>query len=208
MDWILDNKEWIFSGIGVLLVGGVITFLVQRFGVRLAFLLGVAFLVGGLTGYAIRGYRAVEKQSLYRTYEWQWAGENWYGRISLANQNGKNVVTSMRVGELQKRYADGGDTFSFQIGPQPILELVEGGFGLDADRLTLDLTVRKKVIHSDVPARQRITGSLGRKLCFVGKVKYSDFAAQKDYVGDMILVDYISRFDERIENWFTSERGR
>lgn len=151
--------------------------------------------------------RIVEEQHIYRTYEWQWEGENWYGRISLANQNGKKVVTSMRVGELHKKYTDGGETFSFEIGPR-ILELIEGSFRLDADHLTLDLIVDKKVIHSNVPARQEITGSLEPRLCFAGKVRYEDFAAKTSYFGDMILVDYISRLDERIENWFISESTR
>ena len=88
--------------------------------------------------------RFVEEQHIIRTYEWQWAGENWYGRLTLANQNGKNVVSSLRIGELRKKYSGAGGMF--HIGPR-LVELVEGSFELQADhRLKLDLTVDKTVI--------------------------------------------------------------
>ena len=133
--------------------------------------------------------RFVEEQHIIRAYEWQWAGESWYGRLTLANQNGKNVVSSLRIGELRKKYSGAGGMF--HIGPR-LVELVEGSFELGADhRLKLDLTVDKTVIGSNIPARQKIAGSLDPRLCFAGRVDYSDFAAKTTHSGDMILIDYL-----------------
>lgn len=39
---------------------------------------------------------------IYRNYEWQWAGENWYGRLTFQKLNGKNVITQARVGLIEK----------------------------------------------------------------------------------------------------------
>lgn len=30
MEWIIDNKEWVFSGIGVFIIGGFVTWLSNR----------------------------------------------------------------------------------------------------------------------------------------------------------------------------------
>ena len=121
--------------------------------------------------------------------------------------NGKNVVSSLRIGELRKKHGPGG-MFSFDIGPR-LVDLVDGSFELQADHhLKLDLTVDKTVIGSTIPARQKIAGSLDPRLCFAGRVDYSDFAAKTLYSGDMILIDYLSGLDDKVENFFPPESRR
>jgi hypothetical protein len=39
---------------------------------------------------------------IYRPYEWQWAGENWYGRLTFDERNGRNVITEAKVGLIEK----------------------------------------------------------------------------------------------------------
>ena len=51
-------------------------------------------------------------------FEWQWAGENWYGKVVLEQEDGANTVAMARVGRLQKKVSGDGKhpLTSFRIG--------------------------------------------------------------------------------------------
>lgn len=135
---------------------------------------------------------------LHRTYEWQWAGENWYGRVTLAKVGEANVVTAARVGVLQKSYSDGQSIF--KIGPA-VVELQRGSFEvLGNGDVKIDLQVVKSVNYQTGRARQRIAGPLRPTLCLAGKVHYE--TSRESDVGDMILVGYQSTTSDTVDKWF------
>jgi hypothetical protein len=137
-------------------------------------------------------------EEIYRTYEWQWAGENWYGRITLDKLRGRNVITEAKVGLITK------DIDLDQICMVgKILDLYEereSTFEVTDRGITMDMLVKKMNRRTNELVTESITGSLHQTLCFVGTVEYSGFK------GDMILVgDPSSNLDLTIENWFDDE---
>ncbi|MFX0201179.1 MAG: radical SAM protein [Candidatus Hodarchaeota archaeon] len=152
-----------------------------------------------------------EDSSLYRNslepdpfgvFEWQWAGENWYGKVVLEQETGTNTVTMAKVGRLTKEYNKDG-SFYFRMG-EVILDLVEGNFQiLDNDRIKMMLKVRK-LDHNDDVNDEYIEGVLSKTQCFAGDVVYSDSTRSSRRYGGMVIVKHESIKDESVRNWFIS----
>jgi hypothetical protein len=135
---------------------------------------------------------------IYRTYEWQWAGENWYGRVTLENLNGKNVVTQAKVGLLEKTIDD-------RILPRGIvLNAVSGTFEVKDKGIDIDLTVDKKNRRTGMIDREIIKGTLNQTQCFAGHVEYS--GSSGIWGGDMILVGYHSDVGFQVDDWITNSK--
>jgi hypothetical protein len=123
------------------------------------------------------------------TYEWQWAGENWYGRLRLAKHNDALVIDRANVGRLRKTYR-AGRFRSFEM-TDTVLTLNHGTVHIsDPDTIQLTLSVQKRVAGLPGFVPQTITGELHRTPCFAGRVQYRDPNTGNANVGDMILVSY------------------
>ncbi|MCK4793621.1 MAG: hypothetical protein KAV87_58370 [Desulfobacteraceae bacterium] len=131
------------------------------------------------------------------TYEWQWAGENWYGRITLSD---RNTITQGRVGRIRKRYAlDGSARFEME---DEVMRLVNGIYTPKQDRkVEINMLVSKKVTGEHPELEQTIVGTLEQRHCLAGQVQYQDHLTGKRYFGDMILVDYSSHLGEDVKTW-------
>ncbi len=136
------------------------------------------------------------------SYEWQWAGENWFGRITLSEHNS---ITQARVGVLKKVYAPDGSA-SFEVQDE-VMQLVEGTYEQKGDsKVAINMLVRKKVKGDHPNLQQTVAGVLDRCHCFVGKVEYHDHLTGNKHFGDMILVNHSSSLGEEIEAWYADTK--
>jgi hypothetical protein len=141
-------------------------------------------------------------KQIYRTYEWQWAGENWCGRLTCNERNGQNVITEAKVGLIEK------DCATDQIWMDgKVLEMVdESTFDITDSGIEINLTVKKINKRTGEPVRETIKGPLQQTLCYAGKVIYSSTAG--DFEGDMILVGELSSsLGPKVEDWIRSENN-
>ena len=130
-------------------------------------------------------------------YEWQWAGENWYGKVKLSE---KNTISQARVGILNKLNAPDGST-TFEIS-NDVIELVEGSYKQKGrSRVKIDMLVKKRVTGEYPELQQTIQGILEERRCLAGQVEYNDHLTGDNYVGDMILVDYCSHLGDDVATW-------
>jgi hypothetical protein len=136
------------------------------------------------------------------TYEWQWAGENWFGRITLSDHN---RISQAKVGVLKKAYAPNGSA-RFEIQDE-VMQLVDGTYEPKGEsKVAIEMLVKKKVRGEHPELQQTIVGILEKRHCLVGQVKYQDYLTGKSYFGDMILVNYSSPLGEEIEAWYTETK--
>jgi len=136
-------------------------------------------------------------------FEWQWAGENWYGRVVMEQQGDQNVITQAHLGLLEKKFSD--DTSMagqvFKLVPN------SGTINITDDGIVhLQFSAQKKDRRSGMIHTVVITGDLQQALCYAGTVnnRYAD--TNEQYPGDMILVNYITQFDDPVENWFFKDQ--
>ena len=129
---------------------------------------------------------------VYRTYEWQWAGENWYGRLRLSPDRAQGSANLARVFALHKVYKSPRN-YAFKFAQSPILNLINGNFDvLGSGALRLSLTINKTNHDSTAYVRHQILGDLSPIMCFAGKVRYVNLDTQEQPEGDMVLVNYES----------------
>ncbi len=137
--------------------------------------------------------------NVYRTYEWQWAGENWYGRITFENRNDQNIITQVRVGLIEKTLEDrvlmGGMVLQLVPNTTGTFEIVNGG-------IELEIIVQKKNRRTGQIDNDTIKGFLTEVPCYAGRVTYSGDGV---YEGDMILVGYESQLGFNVNDWFRNE---
>lgn len=132
----------------------------------------------------------------YGTYEWQWAGESWYGRVTLAKQDGNDVIQRARVGVIEKIVTLGRPDVTQMSGR--LLELVRGTFSRKSNNaIEIHLTVDKVNRRTNQPERETIDGTLLPIPCYAGKVVYAGA-----FEGDMILVRYVSTVGSVVDDWF------
>jgi hypothetical protein len=136
-------------------------------------------------------------------FEWQWAGENWYGRVVMEQQGDRDMITEAHLGLLEKKFSD--DT---SIAGQ-VFKLVpnSGNINITDDGVIhLQFSAQKKDRRSGMIRTVVITGDLQQALCYAGTVnnRYAD--TNEQYPGDMILVNYITQFDDPVENWFFKDQ--
>ena len=133
-------------------------------------------------------------------FEWQWAGENWYGRVVMENQAGKDVITQAQVGLLEKNFVD-----DLSMHGQ-VLNLVRdtGSVTITEDgTIHLEFAINKKYRRTGTVSAAIVTGDLQQALCYAGKVNYKHTDTGSQYPGDLILVNYITPLGNSIENWFS-----
>lgn len=136
------------------------------------------------------------------TYEWQWAGENWYGRVTFSK---RNTISQGRVGLITKIYAPDGRA-RFEMGDE-VMRVVEGTYRQKQDgEVEIDMLVKKRVKGEHPELEQRIVGTLEERRCLAGQVQYQDHLTGKRYLGDMILVDYCSHLGEDVPTWCAATR--
>ncbi len=161
----------------------------------------LAFLFMGIVfGLSFPPRSIPDPSEAFRTYEWQWAGENWYGRLTLEDNDGKSVITKAKVGIIGK------DAKTDQIWlDRKVLELVEnqkGAFEITSGGLKItELRILKKNRRTGEVVEEKITGTLPRAVCFAGQATYS--SVKGSYKGDMVLVGhrpYRPTFD--VDDWF------
>jgi radical SAM protein with 4Fe4S-binding SPASM domain len=142
------------------------------------------------------------EESPFGVFEWQWAGESWYGKVVL--DGGTNTVTTARVGRLTKEY-DGEGSFHFRMG-EVVLDLVEGSFEvLDRTRIRMKLKVRRLGRSGDMND-EHVEGVLYKTQCFAGEVEYLDSKRDTCRYGGMVLVKHESIIDESVRNWFLDSK--
>ncbi len=131
------------------------------------------------------------------TYEWQWAGENWYGKIDLS---ARGIISRAKVGLLTKTYASDGSA-SFRMGNK-VMQLVSGSYSPKGQsRVKIEMLVRKKVTGQHSELQQTVVGTLEARRCLAGQVEYKDPLTGRSHIGDMILVDYCSHLEDDILAW-------
>lgn len=138
-------------------------------------------------------------------FEWQWAGENWYGRIMMEEQGGKDVITQAQVGLLEKSLID--STF---INGQ-VLNMVPGTGSISIAEngvVHLEFTAKKKDRRLGTEQIVFVTGDLQPAVCYAGKTNYKYTDTGTQYPGDMILVNYITPLGDLVNYWFSSNRDQ
>lgn len=140
------------------------------------------------------------------TFEWQWAAENWYGKVTLEKINDENIITQAKVGLIMKTLGNANleprilmDGMVLRLAPnsKSTFEFVEDG-------LDLDLSVQKKHRGTGVINLEHIKGRLNEVPCFAGRVTFSSNVGT--YEGDIILVGYESQLGAHVKDWFNNEQ--
>lgn len=140
------------------------------------------------------------------TFEWQWAAENWYGRIDLEKINNKNVVTQAKVGLLQKTLERDDAEARILMGGMILRQVPNsrGTFDFSKTGVNLDLMVQKKNRRSGLIVLENIKGFLNEVPCYAGRVNFS--SDEGAYMGDMILVGYQSQLGSQVDDWFKNDQ--
>lgn len=146
----------------------------------------------------------------YKSYEWQWAGQNWLGKVDLKPTNEGNYCVDVHI---KKLFLGGHDkSISLKYGPT-VLKNINGSKGvikIDKDKLELkDLFVERKVFNMYATEegmemeniklfetiQNKIEGELFIIPAFAGKIKYHNTSDNTSHEGDMILVPYTSHIN-------------
>lgn len=180
---------------------------------RDAWILAIATVVAAVIGFAggLVSQRSREPvvpapAALPTEYEWQWAGERWYGRILLAGQGEDLAVSMARVFELQKLYSDP-KTSKMVFADTPLLEALQGSFKrTSTGSVNIDLLVNKATHGHQGYVAHKIAGQLAPVTCLAGKVHYMNTVTSQRSKGDMILVNYESIPDELTGGRFEPHR--
>lgn len=135
-------------------------------------------------------------------FEWQWTGENWYGRFILQKQGENYIITQAKVGLMEKNIED-----RFLMNGQVLnLANTQGTFDITDDGLRIEIPVLKKDRRTGEVQLTTIKGILQQTLCYAGELLYSD----KDglYKGDIVLVDleYAPSYASQLDDWFSNEQ--
>ena len=166
--------------------------------VNKAILMAIAGIISGVTTYHITVRRETLPCDYSGMYEWQWAGENWYGRVELSDHK---TISRARVGLIKKEYLSTGKS-RFVMGEE-IMKLVDGTYSVKPNgNVMIDMRVRKKVAGSVADdVEQTIQGTLEMRSCLAGRVRYQDPITGQHHEGDMILVDYLSHLGDEVATW-------
>lgn len=145
-----------------------------------------------LAGYIVGDHPSLSKIDPCQEYEWQWAGENWYGRIKLVKEDEDCKVKMARVFKIKKDFIDD-KNFTIVKEKLPILELIEGEFTFKKpDGLEIELIVYKETTGYSNYVVHKIKCDLKAVLCFAGKITYLNSITSEEIEGDMVLVNYKS----------------
>jgi len=149
-------------------------------------------------------------KNIYKEYEWQWAGENWYGRILLSRDDHTDSIKMARIFRIEKKYKNS-TNFSFELSPSPIINKEMGESGTLKVKKNGDLFIEflaKKQVNDEADyVSHKVVANLKQVTCFAGKVKFTDHKTNRPSEGDMILVDYNSLPGDDIEEFFEPERN-
>lgn len=132
-------------------------------------------------------------------FEWQWAGENWYGRVTLEQRGTEGVITQAQVGLLEKKLSDESSMTGqvFNMVPNT------GVFNITDDGIVhLQFSTKKKDRRLGTIDTVIIAGDLRQTLCYVGEVSYKNIDTGNQYSGDMVLANHITQLGEQVDNWF------
>jgi hypothetical protein len=137
-------------------------------------------------------------------FEWQWAGENWYGRVTLQKQGESYLIPQAKVGLLEKNIED-----RFLMNGQ-VLNLVDnapGTFEITDNGIRIEIPVIKKDRRTNEPTFITLKGALKQTLCYAGRLGYLDGGGL--YQGDMVLVDldYGPIYASQLDDWFLNEQA-
>lgn len=131
-------------------------------------------------------------------FVWQWAGENWYGRVILSEIDGRRVVSQANMGLIQKTTQDAilieGKVFSLAPGTLGTFEINNDG------SITLDFAIQKKSRRTSTIDIETIHGTLKPSLCYAGSFSYAGI--EGSYSGDVILVNDTSSLGASVDEWF------
>lgn len=146
---------------------------------------------------------------LYREYEWQWAGENWYGRVLFEKENEQGKVKMARVYELRKKYSDKVEDYTFELGESPVLDCRDGEVTqFSENKIRIRMVGNKTTVERPGEAQHVIEGVLRRVPCFAGEVKFKNQSNKRVTNGKMILVGYISLKGSCVADKFEPSRRR
>lgn len=136
-------------------------------------------------------------------FVWQWAGENWYGRVTLSEMNGQRVINQANMGLIQKTIQD------TVLMDGKVFSLAPGTFGTflinDDGSITIDLAIEKKSRRTNLVGIEIINGILKPVLCYAGSVSYS--GVEGSYTGDIILVHDTSLLGASVDEWFKNNQN-
>jgi hypothetical protein len=138
-------------------------------------------------------------------FEWQWAGENWYGRVVMEKQAEQDVITQAQIGLLEKNLIDD------MIMHGQVLNLVPGTGSLSFTEdgvIHLEFVVRKKDRRLGTESTAFVTGDLQQSLCYAGQVNYKETDTGNQYPGNIILVNYITPLGDSIDYWFSPNKDQ
>lgn len=146
----------------------------------------------------------------FKSFEWQWAGQNWIGKVDL------NEIADDRfdvIVNVKKLFLGGHDkSVSLKYGPV-VLKNINGSHGVinvKEDKLILkDLFVERKVfdmcpvngglemesINPIETLQNKIEGELKMYPSFAGKIKYINTNDNSSHEGDIIIVPYTSHIN-------------
>lgn len=126
-------------------------------------------------------------QNAIGDYEWQWAGEKWYGRVILTDDL---MVKDACVHKIGKPYRTAKE-YRFQVAADPEMKLGLGAFTpLGDGRIHITMNVDKQTHGKEGFVPHRISGDLKSRRAFAGTVIYRNLETQDEYSGDMVLVEY------------------
>ena len=131
-------------------------------------------------------------------FVWQWAGENWYGRVTLSEINGNKLISQANMGLIQKTLDDAilmnGKVFSLAPGTMGTFVINDDG------SITIDLAIEKKSRRTGLTGIEIVSGTLEQTLCYSGTVSYAGNEGR--YNGDIVLVYDSSSLGSQVDEWF------
>lgn len=156
--------------------------------------LAIVFSILSLAGMIVLYFKHIRSKELKGTFEWQWAGENWIGKLEIQSKaNGKVQFADLQMNSVVKTNNESSRSYErlllFQSSTPGTVVTTKNG-----------LKIRLPVLaYNDVEGItnsneiRTLEGELKLVKAYAGQIKYV-YPDGSNKSGDMILVDYKSTF--------------
>jgi hypothetical protein len=127
-----------------------------------------------------------KQENVFGEYEWQWAGENWIGKVFLAKNDAGNKI-NLDVNILQKIWQD--SLVQIRNCGRVMYSTKDGNLVLNNGNIEFaDLECKR--MRPGIVENIDLSGTLYPITAFAGKIKYTDRDKNTFSEGDMVLVKH------------------
>jgi len=117
------------------------------------------------------------------SFEWQWAGERWYGEVTITTDENHERIATVEVNTIDKVEREDGT--EYRLVSEPVLESRRGVWRGDRRGFTLDVAAVQSIGEMKVPVD--LEAELYPVEAYAGIVKFKG-REQACEAGDMVLV--------------------